>query len=120
MPLPCHVQMEDQGLVGLDDGTSAWCLTALSLMVGGRVLNANVLVDGYTGNQTLRIIHDGIGLDRPTAKTLLLKVYNVAGVTMRRCSCDLGGAFLDLEALIENSFYRVQAAELIKHIRADQ
>src|SRR3954454_5091273 len=118
MGLPCHVFMEEQGSVGEDDGSSAWHKTAVSLLVVGRVVKANVLTDGYSGRQTLRVVHDDFALDRQAAKTLLLAVYNVASVSMRMCSCDIGEAFLDLEKPIRDLFYGAVAESLVRQIRA--
>ena len=116
MTLSCHVHMEDQGLVGSDDGSAAWRKTAVSLLANGRHLNGNLLSDGYSGNRTLRVVDDEFGLDRLTAQTLLLEVYQIAGTMMRSFGLDQTEACFDLERLIRNRFYRAQAEGVIRRI----
>ena len=120
MSLPCHVFMEEKGLVGVDDGSAAWYMTAVSLLVRGRYLNANVLVNSYSGNRTVRILDNDVGQDNPVARELVLKVYDVAGAPMRSCCCDVGEAFLELEPLIEESIGSVQTAKFIEALEAEQ
>lgn len=119
MALHCHVHMEEQGLVGEDDGSAAWHKTAISLLVAGRVVKGNLLHEWYSGHKTLRVVDDALGLDRLIAKALLLEVYNVSSVNMRACSCDMGEAFFDLEGLIRDLFYRSTAERVIRQIRSD-
>jgi hypothetical protein len=105
MALPCHVYMEEQGLIGGDDGTAAWHKTLISLLVAGRVVNGYLLHEWYAGHKTLRARENQFGLDGAVAQALLLEVYKVSSVTMRMFSCDVGEAVLDLEPLIQDLFY---------------
>jgi hypothetical protein len=119
MALPCHVQLEAHGLVGEDDGSMAWHKTALSLLVAGRRVTADVMCDAYSSRTTVRVDRDGIGMDAPTAQVLLTKVYDIAGAAMQWASCDAGEAFFDLENVIRQMFYRSAAKKLIRQIRFD-
>jgi hypothetical protein len=116
MAQTCHVYMEDDGRVGEDDGVAAWWKTSVSLLAEGRCLQGSLLTDSYSGNRTLRVVGDQFGLDRPTARALLLEVYEVAGTVMRSHSLDQAEAYVDLESLIRNRFYRAQAEGMIQRI----
>jgi hypothetical protein len=110
--------MKDEGLIGEDDGVSAWRKTFIDIAVAGKVVHANLLSDGYSGKRTLRVILDQIGMEPATAKVLLLAVYDVSSTAMLEFSCEIGEAFLDLEAAIRDLFYGAQAEELIRRISA--
>jgi hypothetical protein len=110
--------MKDEGMVGEDDGVSAWRKTFIDVLVAGKVVHANLLRDGYSGKRTLRVVRDEIGMEPATAKVLLLAVYDVSSTAMVEFSCEIGEAFLDLEAAIRDLFYRAQAEDLIRRITA--
>jgi len=113
MALPCHVQLCDEGLVGEDDGDSAWYVTHMNLIVAGSLIQAKILDESYYGGRTLRLLRDDVGLDHEIAKTLLLRIYKRLANP-----CEVSEAFFDLEKFITELFYRPAAERLIRRIRS--
>lgn len=116
MSLPCCVRTEETGIVGEDDGRSAWYRTVVNLMVSGLIVQAQVLTDAYSGRLALSIVRDDIGMDPPVAKVLLREAYHVNSEQMIAYSSGITEAFFDLERLISRLFYRSQASALIRRI----
>lgn len=118
MTLPCQVLLEDQGLLGKDDGESAWYATDMTLTIAGQSMRAKILNESYSGRQTLRLLRNDLGLDSEMAKALLLGAYNLSSVEMRRCDLEVGAAFFDLTKLISGVCYRSAATKLIRRLHS--
>jgi hypothetical protein len=118
MSLPCHVQMEDQGRVGEDDGEHALWSTSMRIVVAGRSIEARVLTDSYSGKATSEVQRDPFRMPNRLIEPLLVSLYWACSTNMRQCCCEIGEAFCDLESFVRRVFYRADAEELIRKLRA--
>ena len=120
MTLPCHVQIEEQGMANEDDGTTAWAKDEIVLTIARRIVQAHVLTDHYSGNQEVTVLLDQFGLEPQAAAPLLLKCRRIGGVSMRMTHDNWGEACFDLEPVIRDLFYKAQAEGLLRQIRASK
>ena len=98
-----------------DDGETAWYSTELLLVLNdGRVVRAEVRNEGYTGEALAIIKRDDIGLPENLLKRLCVHVF----WNHRDPDSDVTETSADLEILIKDLFYRVDAEVMVRKFRS--
>jgi hypothetical protein len=112
------IQLEDNGLVGEDDGDTAWRSTTIRFGYGSAGIISDVLVDGYSGDRRATVTRDDFGLPSRLIEPLAIAIYRVCGRDMRETDCDFGQGLCNVEELIHRIFYRADASNLLDKFRA--
>lgn len=118
MTLPLLVQVEENGMVGEDDGQCAWHSTIVMFGYGIAGIICDVLVDAYSGQRKATVTRDDFGLPSRLVEPLAIALYRACGWGMRASDSDFGIDVCDVESLINRIFYRADAEALLRHIRA--